>query len=222
MPQAVIQADHTTEFILRSLKLLFYLEEISEKQTGTAGSELMKGLWLPISSFNGSPSPLTSHTSTVTQMPSWQVLHSLQEGKTKRSRVRGIPWPHRWHRHQISLSSSLNRIAKGKIVILNQNTDFVTPNPTFCLWHWVHFSLSHTHTHSLLRRYHYTKIPASKRLLAHPRGVLNTVKVLPSLAKLSVSLSLNSCHFLLYLLASLRKKMRTVRPSSICNTLRRE
>lgn len=139
MPQAVIQADHTKHRIhpKTSLKLLFYLEEISEEQQ-TAGSELMKGLWLPISSFHGSPSPLTLHTSTVTQMPSWQVLHSLREGKTKCSHVRGILWPYRWHRHQISLSSSLSRIAKGKIVILNQNTDFVTPNPTFCLWHFSH------------------------------------------------------------------------------------
>lgn len=43
---------------------------------------------------------------------------------------------------------------------------------------------------------------------------------LPLVLPLTSSLSLNTGHFLvLYLLASLRKKqMRTVRPSSICNT----
>lgn len=135
-----------TESILTSLKILFSLEEISKEQTGTAGSDLMKGysLWLPISSFHGSPSPLTLPTSIVTQMPSWQVLHSLQKGKTKHSRVRGILWPYRRHRHHISLSSSLNRTAKGKIIILKQNTDFLTPQSNIL---FMALSTFHTHTH---------------------------------------------------------------------------
>lgn len=47
----------------------------------------------------------------------------------------------------------------------------------------------------------------------------NLLLVLP----LTSCLSLNLCHFLVpYLFASVRKRMRTIRPTNICNTLTRE
>lgn len=157
------------EFIPMSFKiLLFSLEGISAQQTGTACSELMKSysLWLIIY-FNRASSPPTMHTSTVTQMPSWQVLHSLRERESAPMPVAFSVHTVIRHRHQISLSSSLNRTGKGKFPILNQNNAFLTSNPKSYLWHQVNFP---PHTYSLLGRYLYLKILVSKTCLPVPEG----------------------------------------------------
>lgn len=151
------------------------MEGISRQQTGTAGSELMKRyrLWLIIY-FNGVSSPPAMHTSPVTQMPSWQVLHSLRGRES-------VPV-------FVALSDRGDSTGtKSHFLALSGVQDCRREIPHFeseqwlsdLRYHILFMALSKFFppTYSLLGWCYYLKSQVFKALLAHSRGVLKTVKL---------------------------------------------